>query len=72
MDEIRNVYQILKTSNCRDITPCSPAKINHVLQQHIASIFMAEEQAKQEASMNQAPGYTTLYPRRHNSSQSPL
>jgi hypothetical protein len=22
--------------------------------------------------MNQAPGYTTLYPRRHNSSQSPL
>jgi hypothetical protein len=30
-----------------DVTPCSPVEVNHVLEEHNASIFRDEEQAKQ-------------------------
>jgi hypothetical protein len=44
------------------------------LEEHIASIFRVEEEAKQETIMKQTtsilPDYTALYPGRYNSSQS--
>jgi hypothetical protein len=36
-----------------DITPCSQFEINLRLEEHIASIFMVEEEAKLETSMKQ-------------------
>jgi hypothetical protein len=35
-----------------DTTVCSPLKVNQRFEEHVATIFRFEEQAKQEASMN--------------------
>jgi hypothetical protein len=36
------------------MTPYSPLKMNRHLEEHVASIFRAEEKTKQETSMKQA------------------
>jgi hypothetical protein len=45
-----------------DTTPCSPAKVNNVSEEHIASIFRVEVKAKQETSRSRRKTEINLSP----------
>jgi hypothetical protein len=45
---------VIKSSVFWGIKPYSPLKVNHVLEEHVTSIFRVELQAKEETSMKQA------------------
>jgi hypothetical protein len=57
---------VLKSSVFWDIKPCSPLKVNHVSEEHVACISRVKKQVKQETCMKLAASKALTFNELHN------